>query len=139
MRKRVIASIGVAGLMAAGLGGVALATGARQSATATKAVTLSEFKISKIGSFSSSTTSVTFTLKNGGKFPHDFVVVSGPTKSPAAAAVQLSPGKSKTVTMSLKPGAYLVVCKVGKGYHYSQGMVTTFTVGTFNPSTGTWS
>jgi len=39
----------------------------------------------------------------------------------------------------LKPGAYLVTCQVGKGYHYSQGMVTSFTVGTFNPSTGTWS
>jgi len=139
MRKRVIVSLGAASLMAAGIGGVAVATAARESATAKKTVTLTEFKISKIGSFSSGTSSVTFTLKNGGKFPHNFVVVSGPTKSPAAGAIQISPGKSKTVTMSLKPGAYLVTCQVGKGYHYSQGMVTSFTVGTFNPSTGTWS
>ena len=51
---------------------------------------------------------------------------------------QIKPGKSGSVSANLKPGAYILICGVGAGYHASQGMIARFTVGTFDFTTNKW-
>jgi plastocyanin len=100
------------------------------------AVTLKEFSITLPAKLQPGPT--TFTLTNKGKFPHDMVVVFHAQGSQFGTP-KVQPGKTLAYTTTLKPGSYVVVCNVGDGYHESQGMVATFTVGKFSFTTGKWS
>jgi uncharacterized cupredoxin-like copper-binding protein len=100
----------------------------------TVSVSLSEFKIKGVPA-KLPTGAVTFNVKNTGKFPHDFVTIFGPVRWKTA---MLQPGSSATVSATLKPGAYIIVCNVGAGFHASQGMITRFTVGSFDFKTEKW-
>lgn len=100
------------------------------------AVTLKDFKISMPAKLPAGPT--TFTVKNTGKNPHDLVVVYH-AQGTKFRIPKVQPGNTRTKTVNLKPGAYVLVCDVFNGYHASQGMVARFTVGTFNFNTAKWS
>ena len=76
-----------------------------------------------------------FVLHNGGRFPHNFTALYGPTRfhSPDVA-----PGTTLRLTATLKPGAYLVGCTVLNGGHLAQGMYTLFTIGSRAHGSGKW-
>jgi len=73
--------------------------------------------------------STTFTFTNSGKFPHDFTVISASPGAPKFKTGTIAPGQTKTLTVNLKPGAYLAVCTQFNGFHYASGMVRSFAVG----------
>ncbi|MCW2991328.1 MAG: hypothetical protein JWM73_1922 [Solirubrobacterales bacterium] len=83
---------------------------------------------------------VTFDIANQGKMVHEFVVLrttkqagalgTGARVSEAGNAGEtgdIAPGRSKRVTIDLKPGHYSLVCNLPA--HYASGMHTDFTVG----------
>jgi len=80
----------------------------------------------------------TFTFRNIGEFDHNFTIayVAQGRKFKIA---DLGPGKTRTRTVDLKPGAYVAVCTIFNGYHASQGMVKHFSVGDIDFATGDWS
>lgn len=84
---------------------------------------------------------ITFTVTNTGKMGHEMVVLK--TDAPAGKlpvgsnsrvseatnvgeAGDVPVGKTKTVTLNLKPGHYQLVCNIAG--HYKAGMTTDFTV-----------
>jgi uncharacterized cupredoxin-like copper-binding protein len=82
---------------------------------------------------------VNFGVTNQGKVPHEMVVVR--TAKPAAAlgrgvrvseagsvgeAGDVAPGATKSVTLDLKPGHYVLICNLPG--HYMQGMHADLTV-----------
>lgn len=82
---------------------------------------------------------VTFNVKNAGKTTHEFVVLrtseqadklgTGNRVSESGNVGEtgdIAPGKSKSVTLDLKPGHYSLVCNLPG--HYKLGMRTDFTV-----------
>jgi uncharacterized cupredoxin-like copper-binding protein len=79
----------------------------------------------------------TFTFKNAGKFPHDFTIAVATAGAPKFSSGMIKPGKSKTMTVNLKPGAYLALCMEFNGFHWASGMVKPFTVGQINQK-GKW-
>ena len=109
-----------------------------KAATGPVSVTLSEFKLTPSAT-SAKGPSVTFDVDNRGKMPHEFIVLQ--TTKPAAAlghasrikeaghigeTGDIAPGKSKTLTLHLKPGHYSLVCNLPG--HYMAGMHKDFTV-----------
>jgi uncharacterized cupredoxin-like copper-binding protein len=88
------------------------------SAASTVNVTGSEFKF-KLSPSSSKAGAVTFKFTNKGKLKHDFKIAGKATKV-------LAPGKSQTISVSLKKGSYKFLCTV-KG-HEAAGMKGTFKV-----------
>jgi len=79
----------------------------------------------------------TFTFKNAGKFSHDFTIAVATAGAPKFSSGMIKPGKSKTMTVNLKPGAYLALCMEFNGFHWASGMVKPFTVGQINQK-GKW-
>jgi uncharacterized cupredoxin-like copper-binding protein len=83
---------------------------------------------------------VTFMAMNMGKLQHDFVVLRTPATSgmlPMAGAKAkevglvgrtpvLRPKQTRTLTLTLRPGRYLLICNVSG--HYMQGMRAAFRV-----------
>lgn len=82
---------------------------------------------------------VTFAVRNTGTMPHEFVVIH--TAKPAAALLNgsradetgnvgetgdLQPGQAKTISLTLKPGHYALICNLPG--HYKAGQHTDFTV-----------
>jgi len=59
-------------------------------------------------------------VKNVGKIPHDLALQGG------AKTALISPGKSATLTVTLKPGTYTLYCSVPG--HRQAGMVAKLTV-----------
>lgn len=135
MKKRVVRASIVLVVVAVAIPAAVLAAQGSHNAQTVR-VNLSEFHIKGVPK-SLKPGSATFQVKNVGKFPHDFVAVYAPTGSKFKTA-QLKPGSGTSVTANLKPGAYIVICDVGSGYHASQGMIAKFTVGKFNFTTFKW-
>jgi len=95
------------------------AIGARAHATGTSvSVVSTEFKF-KLSKTSVPAGSVTFTLTNHGKIPHDFKI--GGKKTPL-----VKPGKSAKITVTLKKGKAAYLCTVPG--HAALGMKGTLTV-----------
>jgi uncharacterized cupredoxin-like copper-binding protein len=95
------------------------ALGARAHATGTSVSVIStEFKF-KLSKTSVPAGSVTFTLTNHGKIPHDFKI--GGKKTPL-----VKPGKSAKITVTLKKGKAAYLCTVPG--HAALGMKGTLTV-----------
>lgn len=101
-------------------------------------VSLSEWKIAAQPAATKSG-KVTFDVSNVGAAPHEMVVIrtSKPAGSlgsgsrvPETGSVgetgDVKAGASKTVTLSLTPGHYALICNIPG--HYSSGMHTDFTV-----------
>ena len=105
---------------------------------ATVSVTEKEFKVTpSVTSVKAGT--VTFKIKNKGALDHTFVVVKTslaasklPVKSdrvtlkPLKEAGPFKPGKGGTLTVTLKPGKFVLYCNVKA--HYSAGQRVAFTV-----------
>ena len=82
----------------------------------------------------------TFNFVNRGNFPHNWVIVERTVGASTGLdfATPLDPGAKGSVTIDLRPGAYIAVCTVFGGFHYLNGMVKAFSVGTLNGETGAW-
>ena len=130
----------IATVAAIGAGGVdAFAVGSPASAAKVK-VTLIEFKLTPSVKRVAAG-KVTFSVRNAGQLPHELVVLS--TKAPAAklptkGAVAddtgtvgkiptFTPGTTKTLTLTLKPGHYALICNLPG--HYKAGQFADLTVG----------
>jgi uncharacterized cupredoxin-like copper-binding protein len=111
------------------------------------AVTLSQWAVTPSAT-TASAGSVTFTVKNDGTIPHEFVVLQ--TETPAGdfpiesfegesdridedtagtnvgETGDMDAGSTKALTIDLEPGHYAFVCNLPA--HYGQGMHTDFTV-----------
>ncbi len=91
---------------------------ARDAQGAAVKVTATEFKFA-LSPTSAKAGSVTFTLVNKGHIAHDFAIAG--KKTPV-----ISPGKTATLTVTLKTGKYPYKCTVPG--HAAAGMKGTFTV-----------
>lgn len=76
---------------------------------------------------------MTFEVANSGATMHQFAIVSAPARivggvpsAPIAKSAQLMGGQGGTVTASLKPGSYELVCLMPG--HYQAGQHIPFTV-----------
>ena len=79
----------------------------------------------------------TFTIKNAGKFPHNFTIINTSPGGTKFKTPDIAPGKSATLTVNLKPGSYIAICTVFNGFHAAAGMVKSFSVGTIDEK-GNW-
>jgi uncharacterized cupredoxin-like copper-binding protein len=105
----------VAGVLALGFATVAATAATSVSVTAGKPSEL-RFRLAKS---TVSHGSVTFTIKNSGSVSHDFKIAGKRTKL-------IKPGKSATLTVSLKKGTYTYLCTVPG--HAAGGMKGKLTV-----------
>ena len=109
-----LTALAVVAILAAVLGGSAL--GARSGGSV--AVKASEFKF-VLSTKTVSHGSVTFTVMNKGKLPHDFKIGGKKTAI-------LKPGKTAKLTVTLKAGKFKYLCTVPG--HAAAGMKGTLTV-----------
>jgi uncharacterized cupredoxin-like copper-binding protein len=99
---------------------------------------LSDYKIST-SSVAAAAGRVIFAVTNAGKMPHEMVVIRtdklaanlghGSRVSEAGSvgeASDLAPGKTKRITLDLKPGHYALICNMPG--HYAAGMHTDLSV-----------
>jgi len=134
-RKLAILAATGAALAAVAVPIAAQGAGAHHTANAVS-VTLKEFRIIMPSTLKAGPT--TITVKNTGKFTHDLVVAFHGQGTTFASPL-VKPGKTVKVQVNLKPGSYVVLCNTNSGYHASQGMIHSFTVGKFDFTTGKWS
>ena len=141
MRRPLMLLMGLAAAAAVLLPGTAPGGGSQQNV----AVQLREFAIKSAklrpAAFGKASLlkpgQTTFTFRNVGQFAHNFVIAR---RSPGATRFRtrdIAAGKSATLRVNLKPGAYLAVCTVFNGLHYASGMVRPFSVGKQDQS-GEW-
>jgi uncharacterized cupredoxin-like copper-binding protein len=104
------------------------------------AVSVKEFSLTPATSTAPAGT-VTFSITNGGKIAHEFVVLKTdasaagvPTQNGQASehgdlgeAEDIAPGATKTLALKLAPGHYALVCNIPG--HYLAGMHADFTIG----------
>lgn len=130
----------VAAAVLLGISGVLTAVAGRNSAgkVAANVVTLKEMKIIPTRT-SISSGRVTFVARNSGTVEHELVVIRAdgrlPVRNfkavePEEASVlgeveDVAPGTTKRVTLTLKPGKYLLICNIVG--HYQLGMSATIT------------
>jgi len=136
-RAGLLSAIVTVAALGAGVGPVnARAVDSHASATRLK-VTLIEFKLTPSVK-RAAPGRVTFVVRNAGKIAHEFVVLK--TKTPAgklptkgARAVEtgrvgkigpLGPGKTKSLTLTLKRGHYALLCNLPG--HYRAGQFADF-------------
>jgi uncharacterized cupredoxin-like copper-binding protein len=107
------------------------------SSTGPLTATETEFKIASPPSAKGP--KVTWTVKNAGKIPHEFVVLRTKKKAGSLGKGQevpepgnvgevsgIAPGKTKKLSLKLKPGHYALICNLPG--HYKGGMFADFTV-----------
>ncbi len=103
---------------------VAATTAAPAASGTTIAVELKDFAIA-LDKSTVTAGMVTFTIKNTGPSPHNFsVLINGEEKG--IAPTTLDPGKTATLTLDLKAGAYTYRCNIPG--HDLLGMKGTLTV-----------
>lgn len=123
----------LAAVLAAGL------LAADASAAATVNVRLNEFKLI-LSTKTVKAGQVTFVVKNVGKLEHSFVVLKttrapGKLRQRGNVAVEegrvgriapFKPGQTRRLTLTLKPGKYVLICNMP--LHYKAGQYAGFTV-----------
>ena len=109
--------------------GIAVHSSAR---TARIAVTLREYKISV--KKTAAVGKVTFVASNKGQIAHS-LEISGPGIGKKRIVGLIAPGQSKTLTVTLKKGAYALWCPVPG--HVALGMKTSLRVGSVASGGGT--
>ena len=129
----------VLGALAVLLVPVAAVSTAVAASSKTVKVTESEFKVSPSPK-SVSAGKVTFSVKNSGDVEHELVVIKTSTAASklkvsngrasdngAVKAIHdIASGKSKSASVTLKKGHYVLLCNIPG--HYGQGMRADFTV-----------
>lgn len=130
------ATAGAASATAAGASSAGSSAGgaAAQSVSGAVNVTMGEMWI-KTPQTSAKAGKVTFAVANTGQMPHKFAIMKTPVKlagsMPDAKAAlaqtdSIAPGQSATVSATLKPGGYELVCM--EPGHYASGQHIPFTV-----------
>lgn len=140
---RIVLFVVLASAIAAlGVGGGAIeavAAGSTTGATKVK-LTLVEFKLTPAVKRVAAG-KVTFSARNAGKLTHELVVLRTkvlagklPTSGMAAKETgrvgkiaKIGPGSTKTLTLTLKPGHYALICNLPG--HYRAGQFADLTVG----------
>lgn len=127
----------IAGVVLVAVIVVPIALGAGSSSVS---VQLKEFKITPKPK-STKAGKVTFTAKNTGALTHELIVLKTnvpagklPVKANGLASEKglvgeipaVAPGKTKKLTLTLKPGKYVLLCNVAG--HYKAGQYSAFTV-----------
>jgi uncharacterized cupredoxin-like copper-binding protein len=133
MRKLVI--LAAAGAAAVG---IAVPLALASASASTVKVTEKEFKITPSAS-SAPAGKVTFKIKNAGALDHTFDVIKTSlpasklpvkkdrvTLKPLATSGPFKPGKTGTLSLTLKAGKYVLICNVSG--HYKAGQRIAFTV-----------
>jgi uncharacterized cupredoxin-like copper-binding protein len=132
-----VASSGGASSMAMSSSGVQVGSSAGSAGAPAGAVqsTMGEMFI-HVGSSTHKAGQVAFAVSNDGQMPHWFAVARAPVKTDAsgtpsangilAKSAELAPGATATVTATLAPGSYELVCLMSG--HYAAGQHTPFTV-----------
>ena len=127
------------GVLAVGLVPVAAVSTAVAASSKNVKVTESEFKVSPSPK-SISAGKVTFSVKNAGNVEHELVIIKTNTKASklkvsggrvsdkgsVAKIEDIASGKTKSKTLTLKKGHYVLLCNIPG--HYSGGMHADFTV-----------
>jgi uncharacterized cupredoxin-like copper-binding protein len=115
----------VAAALAAALAGAALAGVVVHSSATVKTITVTEkeFHIS-LSARKGVVGADKFVIKNTGKYPHA-LAISGPGLKLKKTAL-IKPGKSATLSVTLKSGTYAIWCPVPG--HAAKGMKTSVTV-----------
>lgn len=138
--RRNVAAITVLAILAVGAGAGQVSAGESQASVARVRVSLVEFKLTPSVKRVAAGR-VTFVVRNAGKIPHEFVVLKTATlagKLPLKGAqavergkvgkiAQFKPGLTKTLTLTLKPGHYALICNLPA--HYKAGQFSDFKVG----------
>ena len=120
----VIAGTVVLGALALGCGGSSRGSAAAVSVPpGAIAVRASEYKFDPV-TITAMPGSATIVLTNAGATEHELRILKGETEVGAVAGV--SPGATGQVTVSLEPGSYTYLCKIGA--HDQLGMKGTLTV-----------
>lgn len=106
----------------------------------TAAVQLKEFKLTPKPTIAKAG-KVTFVVKNVGKLEHEMVVLKTNTaagklvvnakgrvseRGSVGEAGEIKPGQTKKLTLTLKPGKYVLLCNLAG--HYKAGQYSGFTV-----------
>ncbi len=133
MRRKLLTAVSAAAIVSLAVAAVSLAGG--RSSTQSATITLKDFKIVQPKLAAGQTT---LTIKNTGKFDHNYQIVYRSGGASKVATKDIKPGASATVKVDLKPGAYVVLCSVFNGAHVAQGMVKGFSVGKIDFNTGKW-
>jgi uncharacterized cupredoxin-like copper-binding protein len=107
-------------------------------AASSVAVKLSDFKVTPAVR-SARPGKVTFVVRNTASIAHELVVIKTPAKSAGmpmksgaasengkVGETEMAGGKTKRLTLTLKPGHYALICNIGS--HYKMGMHADFTV-----------
>jgi len=95
-------------------------------------VRLSEWKVEASAS-SVPTGPVRFIVTNGGTIPHAFEVEG---RGLERETMVIQPGRTDTLTLTLRAGSYEIYCPVGEGSHEHLGMLSHITVGGKAPAAG---
>lgn len=133
MRKLVLPAAAAVAAIAVGV-----PIGLASTSSTTVNITEKEFKVLP-STRSVKAGKVTFTIKNRGLLDHTFAIVKTslpagklPVKNnrvtlkPIKDVGPFKPGKGGTLTLSLKPGKYVLYCNIKA--HYSSGQRVAFTV-----------
>src|SRR4051812_24644113 len=104
MRRRTQLTLLALAALAAGALPFATGAGGASSRAQAVAVTLKDFHITIPAKLRAGAT--TFTVKNTGKNAHDLVVVYH-AQGTKFRIPKVAPGKTRTATVTLKPGAYV--------------------------------
>jgi plastocyanin len=92
----------------------------RSEAVSQVSVRLSEWKV-ELSQRTIAAGTVRFAITNSGSIPHGFEVEGGGIEKEIET---IQPGRSDTLTLTLKPGTYEVYCPVGEDSHKKLGMET---------------
>ena len=138
-QARIVAAFAIVGALGAGAGTVEAFAVASVGHAAKVNVSLVEFKLTPSAKRVAAGR-IFFAVRDAGKIPHEFVVLR--TKTPAgklatkgSQAVEtgkvgktssLNPGQAKTLTLTLKPGHYALICNLPG--HYKAGQFADLTV-----------
>jgi uncharacterized cupredoxin-like copper-binding protein len=141
MRRRTIVIPLAAAVAVAGFGTATLAGSTGNAAGGTVNVTLKEWKLTP-KPLSLTAGKVTFVVRNTGTTEHELIVFktnTAPNKLPVGkdsrvnedaypmkVDMEVHPGKSRKVTVSLKKGKYVFLCNLAG--HYKKGQYAGFTV-----------
>jgi uncharacterized cupredoxin-like copper-binding protein len=128
MKIFALAALALAGAAVAGI--LAHAGSSTSSKTTTINVTEKDYSIT-LSSHKASVGTVHFVIKNKGKHSHG-LDVSGPGVKKAKLKALVKPGKSTTLTVTVKAGKYTLWCPVPG--HAALGMKTTLTAGSGGPT-----
>ncbi|MEA2318019.1 MAG: hypothetical protein QOD44_2208 [Solirubrobacteraceae bacterium] len=133
MRRRALAAISLAAVLAVGFAVTAVGRTAQSSSSVKINMTGAppNFQFTGVPRQIKAGT-VKFTFRNTSTQPsgvqHNFTVVKTFGQAKAFKSASLASGKSQTLSVNLKPGTYVAICTIGNGFHAANRMTTAFVV-----------